>query len=146
MALLGSLRGLLGDGPGIVLFAVITLVATSGLWWFTGWLMLMGQVRWRVLLPSAVLTALATDLYAVSARIWMPGVMTRNFEQFGFFGIALGLVTWFSGTAVCIVLGTCAGAVLAGDAGRTGQRIRGAEPSLLVDGAPPARPASKGVS
>ena len=46
-------------------------------------------------------------------------------------------MTWFSGAAICIIVGACAGPVLAGDAGRVGAIIRGANPELLVDGAPP---------
>ena len=138
MALLGSLRGALGDGPQFVVFVIVSLLATSALWWFTGWFMLMGQVRWRVLLPTGVLTAVATGLYAVSATFWMPNTVSRNHAQFGVFGIALALVTWFSGTTICIIIGACAGAVFAADPGRVGQLIRGEEPSLLVDGAAPA--------
>ena len=142
MALLGALRGVLGDGgPQIALFVIASFATTSAVGWFSAWFLLMGQVRWRVLLPSGVFTAIATGLYAVSASIWMPGLVTRNHAQFGFFGIALALVTWFSGTAICILIGACAGAVLASDTGRVGQLIRGPEPSLLVGGAAPSLPA-----
>ena len=138
MAFLGGLRGVLGDGVApIVLFAIVSFATTAAVGWFTAWLMLMGQLRWRVLLPSGVLTATATGVYAVSASIWMPGVVTRNFSQFGFFGIALALVTWFSGTAICILVGACAGAVFATDTGRVGQLIRGPADTLLVAGAEP---------
>jgi hypothetical protein len=71
----------------------------------------------------------------------MPGVVTRNFSQFGFFGIALALVTWFSGTAICILVGACAGAVFATDTGRVGELIRGPADTLLVAGAEPFLPA-----
>ena len=53
MALLGGLRALLGNGPQFVVFAVASLAAVSGLWWFTAWFMLRGQVRWRVLILRA---------------------------------------------------------------------------------------------
>ena len=58
--------------------------------------------------------------YAVSATIWMPIVVTRNENQFGFFGVALALVTWFSGAAICVLIGACAGAVFAEDPGPVG--------------------------
>ena len=51
MAVLGGLRAVLGDGPQVTLFILISLAVTSALWWFTAWFMLMGQVRWRVLVP-----------------------------------------------------------------------------------------------
>jgi len=135
---MGALRTLFGDGPQVIAFALVSLASTSVLWWFTAWFMLRGQVRWRVLIPSGVVTAVAMAGYALSARIWMPEVVTRNQSQFGFFGVALALVTWFSGAAICILVGSCAGAVFAGDAGWIGTLVRGSDPSLLVAGAEPS--------
>jgi membrane protein len=138
MALLGGLRELFGDGPQLVVFAVVSLAATSSLWWFTAWFMLMGQVRWRVLVLTGVVTAVAMAGFAISATVWMPNVVTRNETQFGFFGVSLALVTWFSGAAICILFGACVGSVFAGDTGRVGALIRGPEPSLLIEGAEPS--------
>lgn len=138
LAALGGLRTLLGDVPQIVLFAVVSLAATSALWWFTAWFMLMGQVRWRVLVPSGVVTGVAIAGFAVSAALWMPDVVTRNQSQFGLFGVALALTTWFSGAAICILVGACAGSVLAVDTGWLGTLIRGPEHAVLTDGAEPS--------
>ena len=52
MALLGSLRGALDGGLGFGLFAIVSLAVTSGLWWFTAWVLLQGEVRARVLVPT----------------------------------------------------------------------------------------------
>ena len=140
MAFLGAMRGVLGNGPGFALFAVISLVTTSALWWFTGWFLLLGEVRWRVLLPSAVITSIAIAGFGVSATIWMPNIVTRNEAQFGFFGVALALVTWFSGAAICVLVGACAGPVFAEDDGPVGRFVRGGEPDVLTPGArPPSR-------
>jgi len=138
MAALGGLRGVLGNGPGLGLFVVVSLIATSAWWWFTAWFMLLGQVRWRVLIPTGLITAVAMSAFAASATIWMPNVVTRNEAQFGFFGVALALVTWFSGAATCIIVGACAGPVLAEDSGPIGRFIRGREPGVLVEGAAPS--------
>jgi membrane protein len=135
MALLGGLRELVGNGIGIALFVVLSLATSMALWWFTAWFLLLGQVRRRVLLPSAVVTGLAMAGYALAATVWMPNVVTRNEAQFGFFGVALALVTWFTGAAVCIIVGACAGAVLAEDDGNVGRLVRGGEPGVLVEGA-----------
>jgi hypothetical protein len=57
--------------------------------------------------------------------------------------IALALVTWFSGASICVLVGACAGPVLAEDAGPIGAFIRGSDPSALAVGAraplPPPR-------
>jgi membrane protein len=135
-AVLGGVRGVLGDGAGFAAFIVVSLASSAAFWWFTAWFLLLGQVRWRVLIPSGLVTGVALGGYVVAANVWMPHVVTSNEEQFGFFGVALALVTWFSGAAICILVGACAGPVLAEDSGRIGSLIRGATPSLLVEGAP----------
>ena len=139
LALLGALRGALGNGLGLGLFTVASLAVASELWWFR-LAPLAGEVRARVLVPTGVITGVAMTAYGESATIWMPDVVTSNEAQFGFFGIALALVTWFSGAAICVLVGACAGPVLAEDTGRVGQLIRGGEPSTLKPGARPSLP------
>jgi membrane protein len=141
MALLGGLGDDLDGGLHVGLFAIAALVATSGLWWFGAWFLLLGEVRARVLVPTGAITGVATAAYAASASIWMPELVTSNEDQFGIFGVALALVTWFSGAAICILVGACAGVVLAEDPGRMGTLVRGAESQTLTDGARPALPA-----
>jgi len=139
-ALLGGLRHVLVGGPGTVAFVVLSTAASIGLWWATGWLMLQGQVRWRSLLPSGVLTGVGLTLYAASASVWMPPTVASDQHQFGFFGVALALVTWFTGAGTVVVVVACAGAALADEEGRLGRLARGAEPSALRPGAAPALP------
>ena len=142
LAVLGALRGAL-DGPlGLGLFAILTLAATSALWWFTAWFLLLGDVRARVLLPTGLITGVAIAVYAASATIWMPDVVTDNEAQFGLFGVALALVTWFSGAAICILIGACAGAVFAEDTGRVGTFVRGGDAPALARRCAPAAPAT----
>jgi membrane protein len=137
MALLGGLGDDLDGGLQIWLFAIAALAATSGVWWFSAWLLLLGEVRARVLAPTGVITGVVTAAYAASATIWMPEVVTSNEEQFGVFGVALALVTWFSGAAICILIGACAGVVVAEDPGRIGTLVRGGQSQTLTVGAPP---------
>ena len=144
MAVLGGLRAVLGDGPQVTLFILISLVVASALWCFTAWFMLMGQVRWRVLVPTGVVTALAMGVYGLSAAVWMSSVVTRNEDQFGFFGVALALVTWFSGAAICVLIGACAGAVFAEDSGRVGAFIRGGGVLAAGRGGSTIAPRSRG--
>ena len=77
----------------------------------------------------------------------MPGMVTRNEAQFGFFGVALALVSWFSGAAICVLIGACAGPVLAEDTGPVGTLIRGGESGTLTVGAdPPLAPPARELS
>jgi membrane protein len=140
MAVLGSLGDDLDNGLSIGLFAVLAVAATSALWWFIPWFLLVGEVRPRVLAPTAILTSVTTIVFALSAAIWMPDLVTENEEQFGIFGIALALVSWFSGAAMCILVSACAGVVLAEDSGGLGRFIRGGDSSTLNPGARPPLP------
>jgi membrane protein len=138
MALLGGLGSALGGGLGIGLLVILALAVTSGLWWFAAWFLLMGDVRARALWPTGVFTSIATLVYSMSASIWMPKVVTDNEAQFGLFGVALALVTWFSGAAICVLIGACAGVVFAEDSGAIGKLIRGDTSSTLTAAARPS--------
>src|SRR5215831_11939323 len=124
----------------IAAFVVVALALSTAIWWFTAWLMLKGQVRPRVLLPSGLITGIALSAYALSAALWMPNNVTSNNHQYGIFGVALALVAWFSGAAICIVVGACAGPVLAEDPGPIGRLVRGGTASPLLEGAQPPLP------
>jgi membrane protein len=134
-ALLGGLSSELHGAIGVGLFTIVGLAATSALWWFAAWFLLLGEVRARVLLPTGVITSAATVVFAASATVWMPTVVEDNAAQFGVFGIALALVTWFSGAAICVLVGACAGVVFAEDTGRVGALVRGPDPRTLTAGA-----------
>ena len=140
MGLLGGARNVLAGGAGIAPFVVVALALSTAIWWFTAWLMLKGQVRLRVLLPSGLITGIALSAYALSATLWMPNNVTSNNRQYGIFGVALALVAWISGAAICIVVGACAGPVLAEDPGPIGRLIRGGAASPLLEGAMPPLP------
>ena len=140
MAALGGLGTVFEGAFGVGLLAVLALAATSALWWFIPWFLLLGDVRARALVPTAVITSVATAVFAISATIWMPDVVSSNEDQFGFFGVSLSLVTWFSGAAICIIVGACAGAVFAQDTGSLGRLIRGGAVSTLTAGATPSLP------
>ena len=144
MAILGAVGRSVDGGFGVGLFAILALAATSGLWWFIAWFLLLGDVRPRVLLATGFITGLATALYSASATIWMPEQVTSNEAQFGVFGVALALVAWFTGAASCVLAGACAGALLAEDPGRIGRFIRGGQPQTLTAGAaPPLAPPTR---
>jgi membrane protein len=140
LAVIGGLRAAASDGAGVVLWALLALAVTIGLWWFTAWLLLLGHVRVRVLASTGVITGLALAVFGLSASVWMPEVVTSNETQFGFFGVALALVTWFSGASICVLVGACAGPALAEDPGLLGRFIRGNDPGTLNAGAPPELP------
>jgi membrane protein len=139
LALIGGLRAVLASGPLTALFALAAWLGAIGLWWIVPWLLLQRQVRFRALSTSALLTGTGLAAYAASATLWMPRTVAENQNQFGFFGVALALVTWLSGAATIIVVSACTAPVLAEDSGWIGRLVRGPNmSSLLVDDAPPS--------
>ncbi len=125
--------GFVGTGTQFV----VSLCGGIALWWWTGRAMTRREVRWRPLLPGAVLTAVAMLAYTLVAPLWMPINVENNAEQFGFFGVALALVTWFVGAAYIIIGSAVIGAVLADDTGRIGRLVRGPSDQVLEPDAPP---------
>ncbi len=72
MAALGAVRKVLHGTVEDVFFVMAALVLSGSFWWFTAWLMTLGQVRPRVLITSGAITGLLIGIYALSATIWMP--------------------------------------------------------------------------
>jgi membrane protein len=128
-------------GPGDVARSVLGLATSTALWWWTARAMLRREVRWRPLLPGAVLTGVAVTGYVLASRVWMPRSVESNSAQFGFFGVALALVSWFLGMSVAIIAATTLTPVLLEGDGRLARWLRdGGSADGLVPGAAPALP------
>jgi len=144
--LLATVRDLVGGLTGTVSVWGLGIVVGTLLWWWTSRLMLRGEVRWRPLLPTAVITALGTSLYATAADVWMPVTVAGNFAQFGAFGIALSIVTFFTGMAFVIVIGAVIGPVLAEATDPVGRWLRaGAANPLTSTARPPLPPPTRSM-
>jgi membrane protein len=140
LVVLSVVRSLLPGPSGPVLSWTIGLIGATGLWWWTARLMLRGEIRWRALLPTAVITGVGTWVYALAASAWMPGNVSNQFAQFGAFGIAQAIVTWFTGLAFLIVGAAAAAPALADGQGRVGRWLRADQPTAIEPGAAPALP------
>lgn len=128
-------------GPtGSVLAWALALIGSTGLWWWTARLMVRGEVRWRALLPTAVLMGVGGWLYVVAASVWMPGNVSSQFAQFGAFGITQSFVTWFTGMAFLVVFAAVLGPALADGDSRIGRWMRSGQPTALEATAEPALP------
>jgi membrane protein len=133
-------RKLLGTGPGTTIAWAVGLVGSTAVWWWTARLMTRGEVRWRPLLPTAVATGVGSWIYTVVAAIWMPSNVTKNFTQFGAFGVALAFVTWFTGLAFVIVVAAALGPSLSDGDDFVARWLRRGRPSALEDRARPPLP------
>ena len=64
------------------------------LWWWTAHLLLGGRVRWRALLPGAVVSAVLVVLLSLASRVFMPRYARVNLEQFGPLGVVFAIASW----------------------------------------------------
>jgi membrane protein len=140
LMLLTLIRGLLGSDAGRVLAWAVGLITATCLWWWTARLMTRGEIRWRPLLPTAVITGVGSWLYTLSATIWMPRTLASQYAQFGSFGVGLAFVTWFTGLSFLIVFAAVAGPALADGDDMVGRWLRDGRPTALMPNAKPALP------
>lgn len=131
------LTGIAGEALTILIGFCVGVL----LWWWTARAMLAYDIRWRPLLPGAVLTAAGLQIYGLTAVLWMPRTVTQNAQQLGFFGVAMALVSWFVGAAFILLTATAVGAVLAEDEGPVGRWLRRPTGTILEPGAPASLPA-----
>ena len=140
MIVLSLLRSLIPGPTGSVLSWTLGLAGVVGLWWWTARLMVRGEVRWRALLPTAIITGVGSWIYALASSVWMPGNVSNQFAEFGAFGIAMAIVIWFTGLAFLIVAAAAAAPALADGDGRVGRWLRAGQPTAVETGAAPALP------
>jgi membrane protein len=136
LALFNAINRVFSGLLGTTFVAVLGFCTVVLLWWWTSYVMLRRQVRWRPLLPPAIVMAAAASIYVASAAAWVPRSMVANQEQFGFFGVSMTLVSWFVGGCFIIVVSAALGPVLATDTGVIGRLVRGGQDDLLRPGAP----------
>jgi membrane protein len=140
MIVVSVVRSLLPGPSGPVLSWAVGLIGATGLWWWTARLMLRGEIRYRALLPTGVITGVGTWVYALAASVWMPGNVTNQFAEFGAFGIAMAIVTWFTGLAFLIVGAAAIAPALTDGEGRVARWLRADQPTAVEPGAAPALP------
>jgi membrane protein len=138
---LGSLRRVVGGPPGTATVLALGVAGSVLGWWWTARLMLRGEVRWRPLLPTAVVTGVGSWAYTLAATVWMPRAVAKHYQQFGSFGIALDFVSWFTGFAFLLVGAAVLAPVLAEGDTALGRWLRGDQPSPLEPSARPSLPA-----
>lgn len=133
-----AVRDWLSGFPGWILFAGIAFATTICMWWSTSFLMLRGHVRWRVLLPPAIATAVGSAVYGGAAALWMPRSVMVNEAHYGYFGVFMTIASWLVGVSFVVVGATALGPVLAEDRGVVGRLVRGRAADLTVPGSPRA--------
>jgi membrane protein len=141
LVVLSSFRRIVAGPPGTATLWVVGVVGAVFSWWWTARLMLRGEVRWRPLLPTAIVTGVGVWAYTLAATVWMPRAVAKHYAQFGSFGIALDFMTWFTGFAFLVIGAAVLAPVLAEGDNVLGRWLLTGEPSPLEPSATPALPA-----
>jgi membrane protein len=113
-----------GVPAGTLLEDLVTFAGAWALWTGSGWILLGGRVRLRLLAAGGLLTAVGFAVLRRLSAFYLPALVAGNQQQYGLLGVAFTLFSWLSACAFIIVVATVVGAVLAEDPGRIGQFIR----------------------
>jgi membrane protein len=113
-----------GVPAGTLLEDLVTFAGAGALWTGSGWILLGGRVRLRLLVAGGLLTAVGFAVLRRLSAFYLPDLVASNQQQYGLLGVAFTLFSWLSASAFVIVVATVVGAVLAEDPGRLGQFIR----------------------
>jgi membrane protein len=103
---------------------LVTFAGAWALWTGSGWILLGGRVRLRLLAAGGLLTAVGFAVLRRLSAFYLPALVASNQEQYGLLGVAFTLYSWLSACAFIIVVATVVGVVLAEDPGRLGQLLR----------------------
>jgi membrane protein len=75
------------------------------------------RVRWRALLPGAVVAGTGQVLVLTASGLYLQPAIESQAQRYGLIGVAFVLVTWMIALGLLLVLGAVLGAVLGGRAG-----------------------------
>lgn len=111
-SIFGGIRAAIVDVSRPVVSVVVALVLAAVVWLGSPWILLSRRVRWRQLIPTSVLTAVAMSALSVAAIISMPRAIDSSAARYGPIGVAIALVSFFVAAGFVIVICAAVGAVL----------------------------------
>jgi membrane protein len=95
----------------LLLYGAAALVAGTGFWWFTMWLLLAGRRGWRRLFPSALATGVCWVAATVVFRVTLSGMITSDYARYGPIGVVFAIMSVLVVIGLVIILGALAGVV-----------------------------------
>jgi membrane protein len=126
LAVLGlALHYVSGGVPGSVVKIVLSGIGAVGLWWWTPFVLLMGRVRFRSLLPCGLLTAVSLLVLGRVSLVVVPRSVENNERRFGTIGVIFAIQSWLVVVGCVIVAAAVIGAVAAQTGGPLGALARG---------------------
>jgi membrane protein len=117
--------------PPQVWRTVISLVCDLIFGVFVPWMLLVGSVRPRLLVPGAMLYAVTMLAFRPASAVWLPRALDTSEDRYGALGVSFTYLAWLYGASLILLAAAMVGQVVATDPGRIGQLIRGtAEPRI----------------
>ena len=113
------------DGPGVVLRPALLTIGSVLLWWWTPFLLLLGRVRARALLPGALITAAVMSMLGKVSSVVVPRTVANNERQFGTIGAVFAIESWLVVISCTLVAAVVVSAVLGQADGPLGRLARG---------------------
>lgn len=101
-----AIHGAVGPFVYVLGVAVVALF-----WWFSMWLLLAGRVRWRVLLPAAIATAICWIGMEVAFALTFSSSIISDNKKYGSIGVVFALMSYLIAIGVVIILGAVFGVV-----------------------------------
>jgi membrane protein len=92
---------------------LVALVVNGVLWTWVPWLLLAGQVRWRLLVPGAALMGLGSALLSLASGLYLPRALLSASRHYGALGVAFTYIGWLFVVSFVLVGSTVIGEVLA---------------------------------
>jgi membrane protein len=126
LSVLGLTLHYAGRGvPASALKFAVSTAGAVGLWWWTPYVLLMGRVRMRALLPCGLLTGVAVLVLARASVLVVPPYVSSNERRYGTIGVFFAVQSWLVVVSCTIVAAAVVGAVAAQTAGPLGALARG---------------------
>lgn len=116
-----------GGGSGSILRFVLLAVGSMMLWWWTPYLLLLGRVRLRALLPSGLITGTVMVTLGVASTVVVPRTVASNERQFGTIGAIFAIESWLVIVSCSIVGAAVVSAVTSQLEGPLGRLARGTD-------------------
>jgi membrane protein len=90
---------------------LVTIGLMTPFFWWTMHFLLAGRVRWRTLLPAAIITGVFYGGLGEFSKFYFSSTIISDSKTYGTIGAIFGIMTWFIAIGAVIILGAVAGAV-----------------------------------
>jgi membrane protein len=89
---------------------LVTVGIITPFFWWTMHFLLAGRVRWRTLLPSAIITGVLYGGLGAFSKFYFSETIISDSKTYGTIGAIFSIMTWFIAIGAVIILGAVAGA------------------------------------